>query len=106
MVCKNEVCRRSGQFDQWNFAIRHFSCARGAGDLLVTSMPRTGRAHRLMSERSARHFSSSNAAAGGDKMGEGKMNFEVVIVGSGLAGLSVALNLAETRRVAVIAKVS
>jgi L-aspartate oxidase len=39
-------------------------------------------------------------------MGEGKMNFEVVIVGSGLAGLSVALNLAETRRVAVIAKVS
>jgi aspartate oxidase len=59
-----------------------------------------------MSERSARHFSSSNAAAGGDKMGEGKMNFEVVIVGSGLAGLSVALNLAETRRVAVIAKVS
>ena len=34
------------------------------------------------------------------------MNFDVAIVGSGLAGLSVALNLAETRRVAVIAKVS
>ena len=32
------------------------------------------------------------------------MNFDVAIVGSGLAGLSVALNLAETRRVAVIAK--
>src|SRR6201992_1006018 len=34
------------------------------------------------------------------------MEFDVAIVGSGLAGLSVALNLAETRRVAVIAKVS
>ena len=32
------------------------------------------------------------------------MNFDVVIVGSGLAGLSVALNLADTRRVAVVAK--
>ncbi|KNH05162.1 L-aspartate oxidase [Candidatus Burkholderia brachyanthoides] len=32
------------------------------------------------------------------------MNFDVAIVGSGLAGLSVALNLAETRRVALIAK--
>ncbi len=32
------------------------------------------------------------------------MNFDVVIVGSGLAGLSVALNLAETRRIAIIAK--
>ena len=32
------------------------------------------------------------------------MNFDVVIVGSGLAGLSVALNLAQNRRVAVIAK--
>ena len=32
------------------------------------------------------------------------MNFDVAIVGSGLAGLSVALNLAQTRRVAVIAK--
>ena len=32
------------------------------------------------------------------------MNFDVVIVGSGLAGLTVALNLAEKRRVAVIAK--
>jgi len=32
------------------------------------------------------------------------MNFDVVIVGSGLAGLSVALNLAQTSRVAVIAK--
>ncbi len=32
------------------------------------------------------------------------MNFDVAIVGSGLAGLSVALNLAETRRVAIIAK--
>lgn len=32
------------------------------------------------------------------------MNFDVVIVGSGLAGLTVALNLAETRRVAVVAK--
>ncbi|MEJ2768910.1 L-aspartate oxidase [Mycetohabitans sp. B46] len=32
------------------------------------------------------------------------MNFDVVIVGSGLAGLSVALNLAPTCRVAVIAK--
>src|SRR4051794_41521726 len=32
------------------------------------------------------------------------MEFDVAIVGSGLAGLSVALNLAETRRVAVIAK--
>ncbi|MEA3120672.1 MAG: hypothetical protein QOH33_209, partial [Paraburkholderia sp.] len=28
------------------------------------------------------------------------MNFDVVIVGSGLAGLTVALNLAEKRRVA------
>ena len=32
------------------------------------------------------------------------MEFDVAIVGSGLAGLSVALNLAETRRVAVVAK--
>ena len=32
------------------------------------------------------------------------MNFDVAIVGSGLAGLTVALNLAQTRRVAVIAK--
>lgn len=32
------------------------------------------------------------------------MNFDAAIVGSGLAGLSVALNLAETHRVAVIAK--
>ncbi|MEX3956906.1 L-aspartate oxidase [Trinickia symbiotica] len=32
------------------------------------------------------------------------MNFDVVIVGSGLAGLTVALNLAEKRRVAVLAK--
>jgi len=32
------------------------------------------------------------------------MNFDVAIVGSGLAGLSVALNLADTRRVVVIAK--
>jgi L-aspartate oxidase len=32
------------------------------------------------------------------------MNVDVVIVGSGLGGLSVALNLAQTRRVAVIAK--
>ena len=32
------------------------------------------------------------------------MIFDVAIVGSGLAGLSVALNLAETRRVAIIAK--
>src|SRR5246127_2530988 len=32
------------------------------------------------------------------------MEFDVAIVGSGLAGLSVALNLAQTRRVAVIAK--
>jgi len=32
------------------------------------------------------------------------MEFDVVIVGSGLAGLSVALNLAESARVAVIAK--
>jgi L-aspartate oxidase len=32
------------------------------------------------------------------------MDFDVAIVGSGLAGLSVALNLAETRRVALIAK--
>lgn len=32
------------------------------------------------------------------------MNFDVVIVGSGLAGLTVALNLADKRRVAVIAK--
>jgi L-aspartate oxidase len=32
------------------------------------------------------------------------MNFDVAIVGSGLAGLSVALNLAETRRVAILAK--
>lgn len=32
------------------------------------------------------------------------MNFDVAIVGSGLAGLSVALNLAQTRRVALIAK--
>ena len=32
------------------------------------------------------------------------MNFDVAIVGSGLAGLSVALNLAETRRVAIVAK--
>ncbi|MEK6298548.1 MAG: FAD-dependent oxidoreductase, partial [Paraburkholderia tropica] len=32
------------------------------------------------------------------------MNFDVAIVGSGLAGLSVALNLAETRRVVIIAK--
>jgi L-aspartate oxidase len=32
------------------------------------------------------------------------MKFDVAIVGSGLAGLSVALNLAATRRVAVIAK--
>jgi L-aspartate oxidase len=34
----------------------------------------------------------------------GSMNFDVAIVGSGLAGLSVALNLAETRRVAILAK--
>ena len=32
------------------------------------------------------------------------MEFDVAIVGSGLAGLSVALNLAQTRRVAVVAK--
>jgi L-aspartate oxidase len=32
------------------------------------------------------------------------MDFDVAIVGSGLAGLSVALNLAQTRRVALIAK--
>ncbi|MEM5331536.1 L-aspartate oxidase [Paraburkholderia sp. JHI2823] len=32
------------------------------------------------------------------------MNFDVAIVGSGLAGLSVALNLADSRRVVVIAK--
>ncbi|MDN7753649.1 L-aspartate oxidase [Burkholderia gladioli] len=32
------------------------------------------------------------------------MNFDVAIVGSGLAGLSVALNLAQTRKVALIAK--
>ena len=32
------------------------------------------------------------------------MNFDVVIVGSGLAGLTVALKLADKRRVAVIAK--
>src|SRR6202795_5142734 len=32
------------------------------------------------------------------------MNFDVAIIGSGLAGLSVALNLAETRRVAILAK--
>ncbi|MDN7674427.1 L-aspartate oxidase [Burkholderia oklahomensis] len=32
------------------------------------------------------------------------MNFDVAIVGSGLAGLSVALNLAQTRRVALVAK--
>ncbi|ODN63601.1 hypothetical protein BA763_07210 [Burkholderia cenocepacia] len=32
------------------------------------------------------------------------MKFDVAIVGSGLAGLSVALNLASTRRVALIAK--
>ncbi len=32
------------------------------------------------------------------------MNFDVVIVGSGLGGLSVALNLAQTSRVALIAK--
>jgi L-aspartate oxidase len=32
------------------------------------------------------------------------MNFDVVIVGSGLGGLSVALNLAQTNRVALIAK--
>ena len=32
------------------------------------------------------------------------MNFDVAIIGSGLAGLSVALNLADTRRVAVVAK--
>ncbi|MGS1004819.1 L-aspartate oxidase [Burkholderia glumae] len=32
------------------------------------------------------------------------MNFDVAIVGSGLAGLSVALNLAQTRRIALIAK--
>ncbi|OMR96483.1 L-aspartate oxidase [Burkholderia pseudomallei] len=35
---------------------------------------------------------------------EMQMNFDVAIVGSGLAGLSVALNLAQTRRVALIAK--
>src|ERR1700687_2652930 len=33
-----------------------------------------------------------------------QMNFDVVIVGSGLAGLTVALNLAEKRRVAILAK--
>src|ERR1700687_2230188 len=33
-----------------------------------------------------------------------QMNFDVVIVGSGLAGLSVALNLAHTRRAAIVAK--
>src|ERR1044072_8738872 len=33
-----------------------------------------------------------------------QMNFDVAIVGSGLAGLSVALTLAQSRRVAVIAK--
>lgn len=32
------------------------------------------------------------------------MDFDVAIVGSGLAGLSVALNLAQTRRIALIAK--
>ncbi|MEX3606004.1 MAG: L-aspartate oxidase [Burkholderia sp.] len=32
------------------------------------------------------------------------MNFDVAIVGSGLAGLSVALNLAQTRKIALIAK--
>ena len=32
------------------------------------------------------------------------MKFDVAIVGSGLAGLSVALHLAETRKVAVISK--
>lgn len=32
------------------------------------------------------------------------MNFDVAIVGSGLAGLSVALNLAQDRRVAIISK--
>src|SRR5476651_1067082 len=32
------------------------------------------------------------------------MNFDVAIIGSGLAGLSVALNLADTRRVAILAK--
>jgi L-aspartate oxidase len=32
------------------------------------------------------------------------MNFDVAIVGSGLAGMSVALNLADTRRVAILAK--
>jgi L-aspartate oxidase len=31
-------------------------------------------------------------------------NFDVVIVGSGLAGLSVALHLAQTRKVAIISK--
>ena len=32
------------------------------------------------------------------------MKFDVAIIGSGLAGLSVALHLAETRRVAIISK--
>jgi L-aspartate oxidase len=32
------------------------------------------------------------------------MNFDVAIVGSGLAGMSVALNLAETRKVVILAK--
>jgi len=32
------------------------------------------------------------------------MNFDVAIIGSGLAGLSVALNLADTRRVVILAK--
>ena len=32
------------------------------------------------------------------------MKFDVAIVGSGLAGLSVALHLAETRTVAIISK--
>ena len=32
------------------------------------------------------------------------MNFDVAIIGSGLGGLSVALNLAQTQRVAILAK--
>ncbi|RZA19063.1 MAG: FAD-dependent oxidoreductase, partial [Proteobacteria bacterium] len=32
------------------------------------------------------------------------MKFDVAIVGSGLAGLSVALHLAQTRKVAIISK--